>query len=115
MAKYIYQNAAIEIADYAADEHPYDKDPERPETYSDYNQGWNDACDYIRGKLENMPVADVAPVRHGHDTGRCRIFQCSECGYGVIDIYQEDEHNYPVGEFNYCPNCGAKMGGEHDG
>lgn len=65
MAEYIEKSAAVVIADYAADEHPYDKDPERPETYSDYNQGWNDACDYIRGKLEAMPVADVAPVRNG--------------------------------------------------
>lgn len=48
-----------------------------------------------------------------HDTGECRIFKCSRCGYGVIDIYQEDERNYPVAEFCYCPNCGAKMkGGE---
>lgn len=55
--------------------------------------------------------ADVVEVRHGEDTGKCRIFQCSICGYGVDDIYQADEWNYPVGEFNFCPNCGAKMDG----
>lgn len=52
---------------------------------------------------------ELMPVVHGYDTGRCRIFHCSVCGYGVNDIFQEDEQNYPVGEFNYCPNCGAKM------
>lgn len=57
-------------------------------------------------------AADIAPVVHGYNTGRCCIFHCSECGYGVSDIFQEDELNYPVGEFNYCPNCGARMDGE---
>lgn len=65
MADYISRAAAICIADYAADEHPYEKDPEKPETCSDYNQGWNDACDYIRDRLEIAEKADVAPVRHG--------------------------------------------------
>ena len=59
--------------------------------------------------LREAPTVDAVKVVHGHDTGRCRIFKCSECGYGVIDMYQEDEDNYPIGEFNYCPNCGAKM------
>ena len=61
------------------------------------------------GDIDILPRADVVEVVHGYDTGRCRIFHCSVCGYGVIDIFQEDERNYPVGEFNYCPNCGAKM------
>lgn len=65
MAEYIDKNAAITMADYAVDEHPYEKREGRPETYSKYNQGWNDACDYIRDMLEDMPAADVAPVRHG--------------------------------------------------
>ena len=54
MNNYISREAAVVIADYAADEHPFDKDLERPETYSDYNMGWNDACDYIRDKLEEV-------------------------------------------------------------
>lgn len=50
---------AIAIADYAADEHPYDKDPKRPETYSEYNQGWHDACDHIRRKIEGLQTEEV--------------------------------------------------------
>lgn len=65
MAYYLLRDDAICIADYAVDEHPYDKDSTRPETYSDYNKGWNDACDYIRGKLEEEKPADVAEVRYG--------------------------------------------------
>ena len=66
MAKeYIEREAAVVMADYAEDEHPYDKDPKRPETFSAYHEGWSDACDYIRSRLESLPAADVAPVRHG--------------------------------------------------
>ena len=64
--------------------------------------------------LKKQPTVDAVKVVHGHDTGHCRVFQCSECGYGLIDIYQDDEKNYPVGEFNYCPNCGAKIDGGFD-
>lgn len=55
MTEYIERNAAVTIADYAVDEHPYDKNPEKPETFSEYNQGWHDACDYIRARLEALP------------------------------------------------------------
>ena len=64
--------------------------------------------------LREAPTVDAVEVVHGYDTGRCRVFQCSECGYGLIDIYQDDEKKYPVGEFNYCPNCGAKIDGGFD-
>lgn len=59
---YISQDVAVTIADYAADKHPYDKDTKKPETYSEYNRGWNDACDYIRERLEGEKPADVEPV-----------------------------------------------------
>lgn len=59
---YISQDVAVTIADYAADKHPYDKDTKKPETYSEYNRGWNDACDYIRDRLEREKPADVEPV-----------------------------------------------------
>lgn len=67
---YISQDVAVTIADYAADKHPYDKDIKKPETYSEYNRGWNDACDYIRERLEGEKPADVEPVR--------RWIPCSE-------------------------------------
>lgn len=59
MAEYIEKSAAVAFANYAADEHPYEKQSAKPETCSEYNQGWNDACDYIRDKLEEAPAADV--------------------------------------------------------
>ena len=51
------------------------------------------------------------PVR-SKDTGECRMFCCSRCGYGVNDIFVENEGDHlpdkgPI--FNYCPWCGAKI------
>lgn len=37
-------------------------------------------------------------------------FKCSECGYSYIDA-----DSYAKAEYNYCPNCGAKMDGERKG
>ena len=59
--------------------------------------------------LSKNPKADVEEVKHGFNTGNANIFECSVCGYGVDDIYEADEKNYPVWKFNFCPHCGAKM------
>ena len=105
MSDYISREEAVTIADYAADEHPYDKNPKQPETYSEYNQGWNDACDYIRGRLERKYPADVEPVRHGRWVEKEKytfgiMYDCSLCENRILD------NGHP---WNYCPNCGAKM------
>ena len=51
-----------------------------------------------------IPVADVAPVRHGRWLPTTKWWQggsawkqCSECG--ILHL----------GKSNFCPNCGAKM------
>ena len=48
------------------------------------------------------PSADAAPVRHGRWQchGDCGVTECSTCGW-TIEEY--------VGDYDYCPNCGAKM------
>ena len=68
--------------------------------------------------LNQFPVEDVAPVRHGRwvlgnvepgyfTPGGNRPWICSEC---------EKVISWMLGEplENYCPNCGAKMGGGVD-
>lgn len=54
--------------------------------------------------IEELPAADVAPVRHGRWT---RIdyhdARCSECGHKTY---------YPDRISLYCPECGARMDGE---
>ena len=58
--------------------------------------------------LCRLDAEDVAPVRHGRwyqdaiyygeDGSPCIVDICTECGaYGYY------------ADFNYCPNCGAKM------
>ena len=39
-----------------------------------------------------------------------RVFKCSVCG-NYLDF---DDVNVGRGSANYCPNCGAKMGGEDE-
>ena len=52
-------------------------------------------------KDDEIPAADVEPVRHGHwiDNKHTDTAICSECKRVFTD------------ETNYCPNCGAKMDG----
>ncbi len=53
---------------------------------------------YLRW-LNDAPAADVVPVRHAKLLNAHPYGECSNCGY-LIDIREE---------FNYCPNCGARM------
>ena len=39
------------------------------------------------------------------DTGSCRVFQCKKCGFGIDDIFVNDEEKYQILP-RYCPNCG---------
>ncbi len=110
MTEYIEREAAICIAEYAEDEHPY-KVPQVPETYSDYNQGWCDACVYIREKLEGSEAADVEPVRHGRWYWDCDGYcRCSECKQKTPS-YEHDNALEAVLTM-FCPKCGAKMDSE---
>lgn len=65
-------------------------------------------------ETSDATAADVAPVVHGrwlhtdlayHWTS---LDECSVCGY-------HDEKRQHLGNYSYCPNCGAKMdGGDSD-
>ena len=57
--------------------------------------------DYEKWNIpDDMPTADVVPVKHGHwkDTGSGQ--ECSVCG--------EIQYGYDSGR-HYCQNCGAKV------
>lgn len=54
---------------------------------------------------KDTPVADVAPVVHGHwNIGYFHDRVCSCCAHPGNDL---SDYPYP-----YCPNCGAKMDGQ---
>ena len=61
--------------------------------------------------VKTLPAADVVKVRHAKDVFKqynkhhCE-FMCSLCG-GWIGVIEGGDC-----DFNYCPNCGAKMDGE---
>ena len=55
------------------------------------------------GCLEDTPTADVVEVRHGYWEKLKDGYWCSNCCILEKDLKQE---------YNYCPNCGAKMDGK---
>lgn len=61
-------------------------------------------ADTLELRINGIPSADVAPVRHGRweviDAEEPRRYGCSKCKR--LSWHME----------NYCPNCGAKMDGE---
>lgn len=68
--------------------------------------------------LDEVPLADVAEVKHGRNITEINPvgeFICSECGFMCEDLTEKvyddegDYFYYREYEFNYCPKCGAKM------
>ena len=61
-------------------------------------------ADVVISDIKGMKAADVAPVRHGRWKchGDCGVTECPVCGWSTEEY---------VGDYSYCPNCGAKMGG----
>lgn len=78
--------------------------------------------EYINGDVtvskdlvKKIPTADVQEVRHGkmnmykpRSMNRNATYKCSVCGKLCSSYYND------VGEWKFCPHCGAKMGGEHE-
>lgn len=70
--------------------------------------------------VENLPAADVAPVRHGRWIEDERTYPgpglknnlCSACGE-VAGAWKEGLE--PGRKWAYCPNCGALMDRKEDG
>ena len=67
------------------------------------------SCDDVKA-IEQLPSAEVEPVKHGRwkrIDGQPHIMECSECGSLSVE-----------NRYNYCPSCGAKMdkeeGEKHD-
>ena len=60
-----------------------------------------------------FPAADVAPVRHGVWASEETAVTCTACGRSY-DTDFEIKRNV-ISNFDYCPNCGAKMDGDKNG
>lgn len=64
----------------------------------------------LLGCVEDVPAADVAPVRHGQweqcfEDWRRQIEgnKCTACGF--------EHYGSCINYYHYCPNCGVKMDG----
>ena len=53
-------------------------------------------------EISRLPAVDAVPVRHGEwkSMGDCGVTECSICKWSIEEY---------VGDYNYCPNCGARM------
>lgn len=66
-----------------------------------------ESCGVIVCRQDELPAADVQPVKRGKDvcdsiTDRHCEFKCSLCGEEMLEVWCDNE-------FNYCPFCGALM------
>lgn len=92
MAEYIEREAAIkELMNDAPEQVGYSRE---------------DAADCIR----YMDAADVEPVVHRRWIEDHDYLKCPECSVMV----KWDFTFFDIGNWNYCPNCGAKMDEKED-
>ena len=58
--------------------------------------------DAIRDVINDMPAVDAEIVRHGKwkSMGDCGVTECSACEWNTEEY---------VGDYKYCPCCGAKV------
>ena len=75
------------------------------DTYNDYSM--------VFDTIDNFPTADVAPVRHGEWVEEDTAITCPICTRSY-DTDFEIKRNV-ISNFDYCPNCGAKMDGDKNG
>lgn len=66
------------------------------------------ALERIKSYIQKLPAADVQEVKHGFwEEGKVRgqfALICSKCKCDAGVTY----------DYDYCPNCGAKMDGKDD-
>lgn len=111
MDEYIKREEAIEDVDNLADYMSVS-------TSIDMCLGMKSMKSRALSALNDIPAADVVGVRHGNwihredfdyvDNKNAKHWHgmCDQCGF-IHDFL--DCH---TGQYNYCPNCGAKMGDE---
>lgn len=99
MDDYISRKAAREAFENA--------DADVCESYPDGACDWGFGMKNIQEVIDEIPAADVEPVRRGRWVGRSGLFQgeCSVCGYRTYDKTADWARKY----WTYRPNCGTKM------
>jgi len=66
-------------------------------------------------KLDDAPIIEAEPVKHGKWVNDNGLYRCSVCNNFTITGWASC---IPIEQMNktmkYCNNCGAKMDGEED-
>lgn len=88
-------------------------------------QNKDERCGMVRMKetciedVENAPTVDAVPVVHGRWTERhvdyvsdCAIDEVQTAKCSVCGLYHTTPYLYSFKDYNFCPSCGARMGGE---
>lgn len=77
MSDTIDRQAAIDALDVLCQEHRY-RIPGKRETYSQYNEAWQDALDRAEGAIGNLPSAQP------------EIIRCKDCKWwGREDVFED--------------------------
>ena len=82
------------------------------ENYVYYTSNLGVPEDDIEEIINELPTVDAVEVVHGEwevcedDWNEEVTYKCSNCGDELVTLY-----GFEI-DWNYCPNCGAKMDGE---
>lgn len=76
----------------------------------EYAMGWKACVEWVK----SLPAADVRENVKAEWTSLDGISTCPNCGRAAPHYVEGDIIMYWP-NLNFCPNCGAKMGGAEDG
>ena len=84
----------------------------------EYWRGWNNALDKVVELIEGAPSVIPKPkegewIYGEHDVAMCDGYRCDRCGFFVPWDYEHKLIDF-IKDYNFCPNCGAKMKGADD-
>lgn len=75
-----------------------------------YDEGWNDAIEFI---MKKAPTVDAVEVAHGRWlTWGEKFPKTVLIGVESLGVFCSVCEKHADNKTNYCPNCGAKMDGE---
>ena len=66
--------------------------------------------DEIEDIVNEIPAADVEPVKHGKWTSNGDDWECYKCSICRNEAYWDADYGQQL--FDFCPWCGAKMDGK---
>lgn len=82
MEELIRKQDAIDALDVLCQEHRY-KIPGKVETYSQYNEAWQDALDRAEGAIGNLP--SIQP-NHNAEVSKMEIIRCKDCKHWNLQV-----------------------------